>query len=114
MLEGTLRCRTLQPGPVQQAVGIEGVVDPAAFADAELETHTGAALAYRLAVGGDLRRVDAVFLAQVFDDVLAFGLHPRVQFEGLEVQRGLDLRADAGQGLLQRVQADCAPGAGDI
>jgi hypothetical protein len=56
----------------------------------------------------------AVFLRQVFLDVLAAGRHAGIQFERLEVQLGGDLAVEALQGLLERVQADDAPRAGDV
>ena len=109
-----LALASFDSGPVQQPVRVEGVVGAAAFALAESEAHRLAALAYRFAVVLDLRGCDAVLARQVLDDILARCRHLRVQFEGLEVQLGLDFAVEAGQCLLERVQPDRAPGAGHI
>jgi len=57
-----------------------------------------------------LGRCRPVFFSDVFEDVLALGAHARVQFERLEMDVGLDFAGDALQRLLQRFQADRAPG----
>jgi hypothetical protein len=110
VLEPTLRGQVLLAGRVQQAVGVEGVPD--ARAGAESEAQFGAAFADALLVVGDLRRRDAVLGLQVGDHLLALGAHAGVQLEGLEADLGAQTGAD--QRRLQRVQADHAPGAGDV
>ena len=51
---------------------------------------------------------------QVLADVLPFGTHLRIEFEGLEVQLGPDVGRDAREGGFERAQTDGAPGARDI
>jgi hypothetical protein len=46
--------------------------------------------------------------------VLALRRHVRRQFEGLEMDVGADLAVDAPQCLLEAVQADRTPGAGNV
>ena len=53
-----------------------------------------AALANGLAVSFGLFSRNTIFLGDVFADVLAFWRHARVQFKGLKVQGGRDLRAE--------------------
>src|SRR5690606_20886963 len=101
-------------GPVEQAMGVEGVVDPAAAFGAEPEAHLGASLADHLPRGRLLLRRGAVLLRDVLGDVLAFRPHARIELEGLEMDRCIDLVAQPVQGGLERGQADRAPGAGDI
>jgi len=82
---------------VQQAVGIKGVVDAAAFVHAEGETHVLPARPDHLAVALRLLGCGTVFFRQVFTDVLAFGRHLRVEFKGLEMYLGLDFAGDPAQ-----------------
>ena len=99
---------------MQQAMRVEGVVDVAAPVHAELETQGRAACADRFAVLRRLFGADPVFAGQVFDRVLAFGRHLRIQLERLEMQFDLQVPANARHSLLQRLQAHRAPRAGDI
>ena len=46
--------------------------------------------------------------------ILALGRHGRIELEGLEVQVDRDRVADAAERRFERVQADRAPGAGDV
>ena len=112
LLQCVLAAFTL--GPVQQPVGVEGVVDAAARAHAEREPDRLATGADVLAVLRKLLRRQAVLLAQVFGDVLALGRHVRVQLERLEVQVDLQVGPDAFEGGFEVAQADGAPGAGDV
>ena len=101
-----------EAGPVQQAVGVEGVPDALALTEGEADRR--AALAQRLAALRELCRAHAVFLGQVLLRVFALGRHRRVQLEGLEVQLDLVGQAGARQRHLERVQAHGAPGAGHV
>ena len=109
-LEGIVAARLA--GPVQQPVGIEGVVDPAALV--EFEAQCGTPLSQHLAVLRQLFGAGAVLAREVVVAVLAFRRHLRVQFERLEVQFDLHLVTDPGNRLLQGFQSDRAPRAGDI
>mmetsp|Transcript_3124 Transcript_3124/g.5430 ORF Transcript_3124/g.5430 Transcript_3124/m.5430 type:complete len:220 (+) Transcript_3124:410-1069(+) len=113
-LQGAL-CRAAEAlgGPVQQPVGGAGVVDAAARLHPELEIERGAAFLDGLPCACQGGRAGAVFLCQVFLDVLALGAHARVEFEGMEMQVQLQ-PGDAGGGGLQRIQADGAPGADHV
>ena len=104
----------LDLGPVQQAVGVEDVVDAVAPLHAEGEAQLGAALADGVADGLLLLRGGAIFLRQVLGDVLAAGRHTGVELEGLKVQVGVKFGCQPGQRLFQRAQTNGAPGAGHI
>ena len=101
-----------EAGPVQQPVRIEGVPDPRPLAEAEADF--GAALADRLAHLRHPLRRRAVLLGQVGDRLAALGRQRRIQLEGLEVQLDRQRVTDPRQRGLEPVQADCAPGAGDV
>ena len=103
---------TDKPGPVQQAVRVEGVPDPHPVA--ECEADLGAALAQVGTVLRQLGFAHAVLGAHVLGSVGALGGHRRIEFKGLEVQLDVDLGADAFERALQRVQADSTPGAGHV
>ncbi|RMU42955.1 hypothetical protein ALP29_201866 [Pseudomonas syringae pv. avii] len=98
---------------MQQTVRIEGVVD-ASLALAKRETQLGTALTDGFVNGFDLFRRGAVFLGNVLFDVLAFGRNVRVQFEGLKMNLRLHFVTQRFKRLIQRAQADDAPGAGNI
>ena len=100
---------TLLFRPVQEAVGVEGVVDAAAARHVELEADRFAALADLFARLDLLLERGTILLGDVLDDVLALGTHVRVQLEGLEMQVDGDIRRHALDGLLQRLEADRAP-----
>ena len=104
----------LEPGPVQQPVRVERVVGAPPLALAEGEADRLAALADRLGVAFDLLGRDAVLARQVLDDLLALRRHLRVQLERLEVQVGLHFAVEPLERAFERVEADRAPGAGDI
>ena len=91
MLERTLLRGAGLAGPVQQAVGVEGVVGAAAPVHAELEADLGAALRDGLLVLRDLLGAHAVLLRQVRHDLGAFRAHVGVELEGLEVEFGAHL-----------------------
>ena len=93
-----LRLAAFEAGPVQQPVGVEGVVDAGALRHVEREAHRLAALADGLAVALRLRRGGAVLLGQMLGNVLPFGRHAGVQFERLEMQARLDLGVARRQG----------------
>ena len=99
---------------MQQPVRIKGVIDAATPGRIKTKTYISTALGNG---GANLRLLlgrRAVFLRQVLGDVLPAGRHLRVQLKGLKVQLGAEHIAGLRQGLLQRSQADGAPGAGDI
>ena len=73
-----------------------------------------AALVQVLLVLLDLRRRDLVLAREMLDDVLATGLHARIQFEGLEVQRDVELVAYTVDRFFKRCQSYRAPRASDI
>ena len=113
-LQGALLRLALQPGPVQQAMAVEGVVDAAAPFRVEGEAGLGAALADGVA---DLRLLlgrGAVLGGQVLAHVLPARRHLRVELEWLQVHAGLHGIGAARQRLLQRRKAHCAPGTGDV
>jgi hypothetical protein len=91
----------LRFGPVQQAVRVEGVVDAAAAGHVEGEADRFAALADHLSRLDLLLERCTVFLGDVFDDVLAFGTHVGIEFEGLEMQLGDHVGSHALERLLQ-------------
>ncbi|MCY1180698.1 hypothetical protein D9M73_211610 [compost metagenome] len=101
-------------GPVQQAVGVEGVVDAGALVQVEVEVHLGAERLDVLVVAGDLVGVDAVLALEMLDQVLAFRRHVGVQFERLDVQLHVHIVAQPANGGEQAVQADGAPGADHV
>jgi hypothetical protein len=111
-----LQCKltAFQFSPVQQAVGVERVVDTAAPIHVEGEAQRRAALADHLAIRIDLFCRTAVFSHQVLGGILAFGRHLRIQFERLEVDLRRHFAFKVGQCLLQRRQSHCAPGTGDV
>ena len=109
----------LKPGPVQQAVRIKSVVDAAAATAglvglAEGKTHTFTAQANVFSVGIGLRWRDAVLLRDVLGNFLAFGGHLRIELKRLEMQRRRHVARHARKRLLQRLEADGAPRAGNI
>ena len=101
-------------GPVQQAVCIKGVVDAAALVHAEGEPQRRTARRNGLAVLLALLGRGAVLFLQVLANVLTLRPHLRVQLERLKVQVQRDLALKPVRRLLQRLEADDAPGAGDI
>ena len=68
-------------GPMQQLVGVEGVVHAHVVGVAELEAHVGAGLRHADAAGVRLLLRGAVFLGHMLAHVLAFGRHAGVQLE---------------------------------
>jgi len=113
-LQGVLARRVLQLRPMQQPVGVERVVDPAAALFAEGESHAFTTLADRLARDSLLFGRGAVLLREMFGDVLAAGRHLRIELERLEVQFRPHVALQIVEGLFQRGQPDGAPGAGDV
>ena len=112
--QGVLRPSALAFGPVQQTVGVEGVVNPAAPAWVKGEPHLGPACGnglanLRLLLGGG-----AVLLRQVLAQVLPAGTHLRVQLKGLKVQIGLHLAVQALQSFFKRAQTHGAPWASNV
>ena len=104
----------LERGPVQQPVGLERVVDPAASLGRKLDADRRAALAQGGARSGLLLGRRAVFLRQMLGQVLAAFGQVGVEFERLQVQADRHGRRQALERLQQRGQPDGAPGAGDI
>ena len=78
---------------MQQPVGIEGVVDAAVAVVRKANPSSAPRVADQLAVFWDCFGRRAVLFSDVFDDVLTFGGHVRVQFERLEMDLGLHLIA---------------------
>ena len=116
LLQGLLHAASLKPGPMQQAMGVKGVVDAAAPAaglvrPAEGKADLFTALANVFPVDIGLLGRDAVLFGDVLGNFLAFGRHLRIELERLEVQLGRDVAGHARQRLVQRFQADGAPGA---
>ncbi len=95
-------------------MSVERVVDAALVAGRHAEPDLRRAILDRLARSGGLLSARPVLLGDVFDDVLAFGRHARIEFEGLEMDVGLNEATDPPQGLLEPAQPDYAPGAGNI
>ena len=112
MLEGGLQALFL--GPVQQPVCIEGVVDAAAFVHAEGEPQLRATGGDGVAVALALLGRGAIFFKQMLGNVLPLRAHLRVELEGLKVQVDRDLIFHALGGLLQGLEANHTPGAGNI
>jgi hypothetical protein len=103
-----------QSRPVEQAVRIERVIHPALVGHRHGETERGGALSDHLAIGGELLGRRAIFAGDMLDHILALGRHVGIELERLEMQRGFDLVTSACQRLFQAVQADDAPGAGNV
>ena len=99
---------------MQQAVCIKGVVDAAALVHAKSEPQRRAARRDGLAVLLALLGRGAVLFLQVLANVLALWPHLRIQLERLKVQVQRHLALQPVRRLLQRLEADDAPGAGDI
>jgi hypothetical protein len=114
LFQGTLRTRPLALCPMQQAVGVEGVVNPATTARVEFEPHLGTPIGNRLANLSLLFRRRSVLLREVFTQVLAARPHVWVQLKGLKVQIGLYLTVQIVQGFFQCPQAHGAPGTGNV
>ena len=112
MFERSLQAVLLRP--VQQAVRIKGVVDAAALVHAEGESQLGTARGNGFAVLLALLGRGAVLFVQVLANVLAFRCHLRVQLERLKVQVDRDFILEPVCRLLQRLEADDAPGAGHV
>src|SRR6185312_5430103 len=111
--------QSFELGPVQKPMRVKGVVDAAAPAarlirHAELEAQLRAARTDVFAVRMRLCRRDPVFFGNVLSNFLALGRHLGVELERLEMKLGGNVSADARQGLIERFQADRAPGAGDV
>ncbi len=113
-LERQLSRWTDRGSPVEQAVGIEGVVDAPASIRMEFEAHLGTALTDLLAYERLLLWARSVFFSQVLAQILTSGAHVWIEFEGMEVQICRDLRCQPAQGLLQSAQTYGTPGARDI
>jgi hypothetical protein len=108
------RLSSFKAGPMQQPLGVEGVVDPALVAGRRAKPDLRRAIPDRLPIGGGLLAARPVLLGDVFGDVLALGRHAGIEFEGLEMEMRLDEGAEPPQGLLKTAQSDDAPGTGNI
>jgi hypothetical protein len=114
MLERALTAGgTLGVGEEQQPVGIERVPDMRSLA--EREALGSAALDDTRSILGELLGLHAVLAAHGFGCVRALGRHGRIELERLHVQFDVaQVVSDARQRTLKRIQADRAPGAGDV
>jgi len=83
-LQAMLLGGILLPRPGQQSVCIKSVPDPASPIRIEGEPHIGAALGDMGTRLGLLFSAGAVFFAQIFSDITAFGHHIRMEFKGSE------------------------------
>ncbi len=99
---------------MQQAVCIKGVVDAAALVHAEGKPQRRTARRNGLAVLLALLGRGAVLFLQVLANVLTLRPHLRVQLERLKVQVQRDLALKPVRRPFQRLEADDAPGAGNI
>jgi hypothetical protein len=113
-LDPVLRLQPLQAGPVDQAVGIEGVPDATPAGRVEGETDGRAAFTDGLAVGRLLFGRGAVLATDMFGHVLSLGRHGGVQLERLEMDLGGHRALQLFERTLQAGQADGAPGAGHV
>jgi hypothetical protein len=100
--------------PMQQPVGVEGVVDPGALEHVEAEPEFCTATADHFLALRELLDRGTVFLCDMLGNVLAARTHVGIEFEGLAMQVGLDVAAKMGQCREQRLQPDRTPRTGHI
>ena len=97
---------------MQQLMGVEGVVHPHAFGKGKAEAQLLAKCGHPRAGRGRLLGRGAVFLRQVFGEILTRLRHLRVQLEGMPMDLMRRARAFQCDGKL--AVADDAPGAHDV
>jgi hypothetical protein len=104
----------LKLGPMQQSVGVEGVIDPLAPCHLEVKSEFLAARTQRLATALKSAGAAPYFFLQVLGDVLAGGAHARIELKWLKMDVRRHIAADAEQCSLERLQANDAPRTGDV
>ncbi|MNS25223.1 hypothetical protein D3C72_571150 [compost metagenome] len=109
-----LTLTSLCGGPEQQSMGVEGVVEMAAFFQVEVKTDLLAAFDDHRVTVRHLLGAAPVFAHHVLDGVLTFGGHVGVQFERFVGQLHVDFACQVADRLLQSGGAQRAPGANDI
>ena len=106
--------RAQQARPMQQAMGVKGVVHAAPATGVEGEADLGAALANVLAHLRLLLGRGAVLFGNVLGQVLATGGHVGIELKGLEMQLGTHIWRQALKRAFQGAQAHSAPGASNV